>query len=181
LAQAADPLALRLDVGLPDSVSLLDRHDLDNYLFPLVTEVTRRTGRTIASAWATKQHSADSYVQVGTAIPTGDPSTPIAFEVSTSVSAQTVAYKRAIRDQVTGPVLADAGIALQLGFVMGPQRVWTNLWKPTIDGLGRVLGDGSSEWNVRDGRIIELGMHCVVVPDLGQRVIVAVCAAPAGR
>jgi hypothetical protein len=30
----ADPLALRLDVGLPETVPLFALHDLDNYLFP---------------------------------------------------------------------------------------------------------------------------------------------------
>ena len=33
LATASGPLALRLDVGLPSTVPLLDAHDLDNYLY----------------------------------------------------------------------------------------------------------------------------------------------------
>lgn len=35
------PLALRLDVGLPRDVVLLEQRDLDNYLIPLATHLTR--------------------------------------------------------------------------------------------------------------------------------------------
>jgi hypothetical protein len=36
LRATPDPVALRLKIGLPDSVPLLAHNDLDNYLFPLV-------------------------------------------------------------------------------------------------------------------------------------------------
>ena len=38
---------------------------------------------------------------------------------------------------------------------------YLNLWKPTIDALGPILGSDSSgrEWSPDDGRITELGMH----------------------
>jgi hypothetical protein len=39
-----DPLALRLDIGLPNSVPLLAHNDLDNYLFALVPKLTAATG-----------------------------------------------------------------------------------------------------------------------------------------
>lgn len=35
LAQVPGPLALSLEVGLPESTRLLEAYDLDNYLFPL--------------------------------------------------------------------------------------------------------------------------------------------------
>jgi hypothetical protein len=37
LATTRDPLALRLEVGLPADVDVLRERDLDNYLHPLVT------------------------------------------------------------------------------------------------------------------------------------------------
>jgi hypothetical protein len=49
----SDPLALRLDIALPDTVPLLGLHDLDNFLFPLVSKLTGSTGRQFASVWAT--------------------------------------------------------------------------------------------------------------------------------
>jgi hypothetical protein len=68
-----------------------------------------------------------------------------------------------------------------LAFVAGPRRAWANLWKPTIDALGAILGrdDGAREWNARDGRIIDLGLHCVVDPGLRDEVWIAIRASPA--
>src|SRR5689334_2643339 len=64
LRATADPLALRLDIGLPDSVPLLAHNDLDNYLFPLVPKLSAATGRQFATVWASKRHAAASSVAV---------------------------------------------------------------------------------------------------------------------
>ncbi|UQU66891.1 hypothetical protein COUCH_11730 [Couchioplanes caeruleus] len=176
-------LALRLDVALPESMPLLAFHDLDNYLFPLVPRVVRRIGRPFASVWATKRHAARSTVAVAEARRVDDPGGPYAFEVRTTVSAGTTAYKEQIRDQVAAQrPLPDGGVALQLAFVVGPRRNWANLWKPTIDSLGSLLGrdPGAREWNVRDGRIVDLGLHCVVDAAVGHDVVIAVRGAAAG-
>lgn len=50
------PLALRLDVGLPQAADLLDRRDLDNYLYPLATRISRNTLGALTCVWGTKQH-----------------------------------------------------------------------------------------------------------------------------
>ncbi|WP_233414187.1 hypothetical protein [Nucisporomicrobium flavum] len=73
-------------------------------------------------------------------------------------------------------------MALQLAFVVGPRRNWANLGKPTIDSLGPLLGrdPGAREWNVRDGRIVDLGLHCVVDPALRYEVLIAVRGSPSG-
>jgi hypothetical protein len=107
-----------------------------------------------------------------------------AFQVRTSTSASTTFYKQKIRDQVsTARPLRDGGVALQLAFVVGPARVWPNLWKATIDALGPILGHdpGAGEWNARDGRITELGLHCSVDPTATNQVVIAIRARPAGR
>lgn len=67
------PRALMLDVGLPHSVDLYGLNDLDNYLFPLVPRLTRRTGLTFTTVWATKAHRPTSTAAVGRAVPTADP------------------------------------------------------------------------------------------------------------
>lgn len=179
----AGRLALRLDVGLPESVPLHHMHDLDNFMYPLVPRVAARAGRVFMSVWASKGHAAVSSVAVGPAVPVDDPGGTYAFDVVTTASAGTRAYQEQIRDQVASarPMPA-GGIALQLAFVVGPCRAWANLWKPTIDSLGSVLGrdDGAGEWNVRDGRITELGLHCVVDPAAGYEVRIAIRASPAG-
>jgi hypothetical protein len=63
-----DPLALRLDVALARSVRLLDSHDLDNYLYPLATRLTKLTGRQFATVRGTKAHRTNSLITVDTAI-----------------------------------------------------------------------------------------------------------------
>jgi hypothetical protein len=58
-----------------------------------------------------------------------------------------------------------------------------NLWKATIDSLGAILGrdSGAGEWNPRDGRITELGLHCVIDRAAGNQVNVAIRAAALGQ
>ncbi|MEU4776520.1 hypothetical protein [Micromonospora sp. NPDC023633] len=170
---------MRLDVGLADTAPLYASHDLDNYLFPLVPKLTSRTGRDFVSVWATKRHAATSSVAVCPAVPVDDPVGTYVFDVTASASAS--AYKEQISDQITtgGPAAGD-GVALQIAFVVGPRRAWPNLWKPTIDSLGAILGhdDGAREWNARDGRITDLGLHCVVDPTVGSVIRIAIRASP---
>lgn len=183
IAAVPDPLALRLDVGLPESVSLLALHDLDNYLFPLVPILSKRTGRQFASVWATKRHAAESFIQAGPTEAVPEATGGIAFDVHTSASSGSTEFKEQIRDQITSAEpLPDGGVALQIGFVVGPTRAWPNLWKPTIDALGRILGhdEGAREWNARDGRITELGLHCVVDPSRRYEIGIAIRAAMDG-
>ncbi|MBL7496123.1 hypothetical protein I6A84_01215 [Frankia sp. CNm7] len=178
------PLALRLEVGLADTVPLYALNDLDNYLFPLIPKLTERTGRAFASVRATKQHAATSSVEVGPAVPADDPRGAHTFEVTTTASASATAYKEQIRDQIASasPLPGD-GVALQLAFVVGPRRAWPNLWKATIDALGSILGhdDGAREWNARDGRIVDLGLHCAVDPAAGNEVTIAIRASTIGE
>jgi hypothetical protein len=111
-----------------------------------------------------------------------DPGGECAYNVRTSVSAEKPAYKEAIRNQVTATTpLPTGGVVLQLAFIVGPGRAWANLWKPTIDALGAVLGrdDGAQEWDIRDGRITELGLHCTIDPDHGHDVEIAIRASMA--
>jgi hypothetical protein len=184
LPVAPGPLGLRLEIGLPDGVPLLAHNDLDNYLFPLVPRLIAATGRPFTTVWASKRHAATSSVAVCQALTTDDPGGLYSVEVRTTASASTAAYKRQIRDQIRNQVTADAvlpegGVAVQLAFVVGPLRVWPNLWKATIDALGPILGHepGAGEWNPRDGYITDLGLHCTVDPAAGSPVTIAIRAA----
>lgn len=184
VATAPAPLALRLDIALPDTVPLLDHHDLDNFLFPLVPKLTAGTGLQWASVWATKRHGRTSSVVVSQTVLVADPGGVVACQVRTTSSSQSTAFKEEIRNQIcTFSPLPDGGVALQLAFTVGPRRSWPNLWKPTIDALGVILGHspGSHEWNPRDGRITELGLHGVVDPAAGNECVIAIRARPVGR
>lgn len=179
LPATPDPVGLWLDVGLPDTVPLLAFHDLDNYLFPLVPRLVDGSGRQFTSVWAAKRHAATSSIAVCQARRVQDPGGAYSFQVRTTASATTAAYKQQIRDQITATApLPDGGISLQLAFVIGPRRVWPNLWKATIDSLGPILGRDADahEWNARDGRITTLGLHCAVDPAAGNEVLIAIRA-----
>jgi hypothetical protein len=105
--------------------------------------------------------------------------------VRTTASAAKPAYKEQIRDQIaaSSPLPSGSVALLQLAFVVGPRRAWANLWKATIDSLGSILGrdPGAHDWNVRDGRITDLGLHCVVDPTVGDDVVIAIRAQTAGQ
>ncbi|MGC4806822.1 hypothetical protein [Micromonospora sp. DT233] len=181
---ALHPLALRLDVALPGTVPLLARNDLDNYLYPLVPKLAAASGRQFASVWARKRHAPTSSVAVGAAERIPDPGGTYSFQVRTTASSASTAYKQQIRSQISMErPLPEGGVALQLAFVVGPRRAWSNLWKATIDALGPILGrdPGAHEWNIRDGRITDLGLHCSVDPAMGDHVDIAIRANAAGQ
>jgi hypothetical protein len=56
-------------------------------------------------------------------------------------------------------------------------------WKPTIDSLGSILGrdEGAREWNARDGRITDLGLHGVFDEAAGSDVLIAIPASSIGE
>ncbi len=184
LPSLPDPVALRLDVALPVGAQLLEHHDLDNDGFPLAMRIRRATGRTLASVWVTKTYGATSRVGVGPAVPSAGPSAIGSWaQVRTSASASTTACEQQIHVQLAGArTLSEGPVAVELSFTVGPRRNWINLWKPTIDSLGPLLGVTSPgrSWHPRDGRIIGLGMHHHVDASLGHDVAIAVSAAHAG-
>jgi hypothetical protein len=173
LAGVTEPLALRLDVGLPTSVELLAQHDLDNYAYPLAAHLKTQLAHPLISVWCTKAYAATSSVRVEPAIPVRSPEPRTSMKVRTTASASTTAYKQQIYDQMTGASpLPEGAVALEIGFVVGPRRNWLNLWKPTIDALDRLLGRTSPdrEWHPRDGRITEIGLHRTVDQALDNQV-----------
>ncbi|MEU4826864.1 hypothetical protein AB0H37_33735 [Actinomadura sp. NPDC023710] len=182
LNQLPDPLALRLDVGLTGTTPLLDQHDLDNYLFPLSTRLSRATGRAFASVWGIKRHSPDSRLGVTTAIPLQADGRPQVFDVRTTASSGTTAFKQQIDQQLTrAHVFPDGPLQLHIGFVVGPRRHWPNLWKPTIDALGKILGRTAPNrpWHPLDGRIVQLGLSTRTDPNIGDHVALRINARPA--
>lgn len=166
------PLAVRLDVGLDASVSWLDHHDLDNYLFPVTGHLTRSTGHDFVSAWATKAVAPTSFIRVEQAQPT---TVPVTHHLRTSAASDSGHFKQQIHDQLWyASELPDGPLTLEVAFVVGPHRNWLNLWKPTIDALGPLLGTagGARQWSPRDGRITRLGLHRAVGAKLKNDVLI---------
>lgn len=168
------PWALRLDVGLPTGHDLIDMADLDNYALPLAT---RLRSQELASVWCTKRHANTSRVVVTRPQEVAAPETT--FTVRTTASFQTRAYKQQVRAAGAHATEMPAGaVRLQVAFVVGAQRNWLNLWKPTIDALDPLLGRTrpDREWHPKDGRITDLGLHVNVDPSLGHDVLVTLAA-----
>lgn len=185
IAQTLEPLALRLDVGLPFNVPLLGEHDLDNYLYPVTSYLAKRSGNQFLSVWGTKQHADRSFVRVESVRPiTQLQPADYNYDVRTTSSGSSTAFKQEIFDQlVDARELAAGAVALQLSFVVGPRRNWLNLWKPTIDALGQLLGRTRPDraWHPQDGRIADLGLHCVVDDALANDVAIGIRASAIDR
>lgn len=174
---AGGPWVLLLEVGLPSARDLVDMADLDNYAFPLAT---RLRNEALVAVWCTKRHAETSRVLAAPAHETTGPGTT--YTVRTTASASTKGYKEQVRSAVVDAAVIPAGpVQLQLAFVVGPQRNWLTLWKPTIDALDPLLGRTREDrdWHPQDGRITDLGLHVAVDVALGHDVLLSIAAAPA--
>lgn len=139
--------------------------DLDNYLLPVV----RRLGHArFRSVWAAKRHVQRSEIVIGPAVSTDLPDASWQFaSVETSKPVDTKDWKQDVDSQIRAQVtVKPAGpIQLQIGYVLSPNRNWTNLWKPTIDSLGSIVGDGPRPFHPQDDKIVRLGLHCAIARD----------------
>ncbi|MGY1643090.1 hypothetical protein ACI782_18450 [Geodermatophilus sp. SYSU D00703] len=169
------PVALRLDVGLPDDVRLLDQYGLARYLGPLAEWLESHGEWELAGVWATKAPGEDTVLRVDAARPVAPPEGDRRFTLRTTTSAGSPQYTAEVREQLAGePTLPDGPVALQLAFVVPPGCNWPGLWQPTLDGLARVLGAAGDDSPDEpcDGRVVELGLHRREDPALGHGVVV---------
>ena len=154
LEELEPPLALGFHAAGRSDVAA--RCDLDNFLTPVVKAlggselfslVWATRGRVDESAGLTLLRATDAQLEV-----VGHPS-----RVSTrlSVSPARPEWKAALAATVGVHDSAHRGGPIELGirFAVSPERNWSTLWKPAIDALGGVLGEGHRPWNPRDDRI----------------------------
>jgi hypothetical protein len=171
-------LSLRLDIGVADRGDPLWQRDLDNYLSPVALSLPDR----YVSVWATKSPGRPSSVRVGPAVAlAAEPPGWSAFSVARG-SRSEEAWKRSVAEASRGaPEVAPGPVALEIGFVVGRETRWPEVWKPSIDGLEGVLGCTYAEpaWNPQDGRIVRLGMHRAMRPEFGRDVAATVWLRPA--
>src|SRR3546814_19349266 len=137
------------DVGRPPCLLVVAIAVLDNYSSPLAT---RRRTVALVSVWCCNRHAANSR---GLVVASDKATAPTEiYTVRTTASTQTRAYKEQIRSAVSSASeIAPGPVQLQLGYVVGPQRNWTSLWKPTIDALDPPLGRTREDrdWPPQDG------------------------------
>jgi hypothetical protein len=185
LAACDGAVALRFDVGLPRAVRLLDERDLDNYLLPLTAYLAGRSPHPIVSVWGCKRYAEQTSLRIETAHPRdlgADDGTAV---LTATAVGQRDEFKAGLRQRVRDLVadrdtLPEGPVILELGFVVGPNRNWLDLWWSTVDGLGPILGQtpAQAQWFPRDGRIVDLGLHYTVDPDLGDDVVIGLRARP---
>jgi hypothetical protein len=167
-------LAVELTVGLSSELSLISGgRDLDNYLFPLA----QRLGPArIAAMFGQKVHG-PSFLAVGQAQPE-DGASPPHFSARIAGSYVRKEWKTTLRErilQAPHPVLVAGPIGMTIGIATGPDRNWTNVWKPLIDAFGPVLGENPERsFQPNDDRITSLSIHHNVNTDIGHDVIITV-------
>lgn len=169
-------LAVRLDVGLPETADPLWERDLDNYLFP----IARATPERVVSVWGTKGRDPRSFVRVERAVEVAAPAGWMAFEVPRAPGTERY-WKAAVRRAVSEAAQLPAGpVGLQFALAVGPDRSWPAMWKASIDGLEPLLGKTYEDriWNPQDGRVVRLGFHKTVDHSLGHDASMTLWARP---
>ncbi|MFW3168448.1 hypothetical protein [Geodermatophilus sp. CPCC 206100] len=173
--QGSARTALRLDVGLPADVRLLDQYALSHYLGPLVEWLSGHGGFEFASVWATKGPGEDSTVLAVPAEPVAPPAGDRTFTVRTSTSVGSPEFTRQVREQLSEQEPLPAGpVSLQLSYAVPAGCHWAGLWQPTVDALVPLLGTAGDDRpdDPRDGRVVELGLHRREDASLGHAVAV---------
>jgi hypothetical protein len=193
LAACSGPIALRFDVGLPRAVRLLDERDLDNYLLPLTAHLAGRSPQPIVSVWGCKRYADETSLRIETARPRQEQAEEQEHTLAMTVTASAVGdrdhfkagFRKEIHDLAAEHLagsepLPDGPVILEASFVVGPSRNWLDLWWSTIDGLGPLLGQSPAqpEFHPRDGRIVDLGLHCTVDSALDTDVVIGLRAKP---
>jgi hypothetical protein len=175
--RSGDHLVLELDIGLPSFVPPLARgHDLDDYLFPIVSRLgTIR----FDAVFAVKRPGIRSTIRVGRAVAADRPPPAPPVSVRTTADATSIDWKEQVHEacrRVT-PVPAPAGgVAVELRFTLSRRRNWAALWQPALDSLGPILGvpDPTRPYRADSSRVTALAMHRRLDDTLGHRVLVEV-------
>ena len=164
------PLAIRLDVALPEQIDLLDERDLDNFVQPICQVYPQDR---LVSVWASKRHGAQSQLTIGAALLESLPASS-RDEWDSAVAQPAGSYIRSewraqIAEQVgrQAAPAAEGPLELHVSFQVDPaRRSWASLWKPAIDALVPILGQETRRQRMepRDGRITTLGLHRTDAP-----------------
>ena len=174
-ACADTAIAVKLCIALPEGISLIEGgRDLDNYLFPVVRAIG--VGR-VGTAWAVKGRDR-STISVTQASASAIETTRWSFaSARTTVSTAKIEWKQQVWDQVKSQVSATAPegpLELQMSLRVSPNRNWAYLWKPAVDSLGCILGEGPRSFHPHDDRIVRIGFHRTRDADIGNDVEIGV-------
>jgi hypothetical protein len=166
-------LFLHLDVDVQQPERLLRHYDLENYLTPLVH---RLGSHRFVLVSATKRVGGGSELRVGIAAPAALEQTGWAhFVCRVSGSVGTLAWKTAVRQALIASnqmLLPPGPVSVRLAWRCAQRRNWVQLWKPTGDAMGPVLGepDARNPFNPADDRIVSIELHRSVDDTVGNGV-----------
>jgi hypothetical protein len=120
-------------------------------------------------------------VRIGTAIPAKEyPCGPWKqFGTRCVGSATTRSWKQQIADALVAAGVtqeAPGPLAMHMAWRVSARRNWMNLWKPTGDALGPILGvpHPGHPFSPNDDRITELELHLTKARDIGNEVDVGI-------
>jgi hypothetical protein len=159
-------LFLHMVIDVKNPAHLLHHHDLDNYLYPVVY---RLGASRFSMVSASKRIGGGSYLQIGQTQPENvsflENDGWQSFQHNTGrVSTAKSEWKAGIRDKLkTQQIhqLQSGAVDIQLIWKCSSRRNWINLWKPTIDAMGPVLGEPDTHrpFHPNDDRIVSLKLH----------------------
>jgi len=181
LPSAEGSLYAHLSVDVEREERLLHHYDLENYLTPLFARGRLPRSR-FCLVSATKQVGEGSSLSIGLAEPRSSAITDERwhhFSHETDVSTSSTRWKPTIRDalaQTQPAVLAPGPVEVHLAWQCSSRRNWINVWKPTGDVLGPVLGESSAgrRFNPNDDRIVALSLHLDSEESMGYAIRVGV-------
>ena len=177
LPAADQPLFLHLDIDVRQPIFLLKHHDLENYLTPLFGAQRLDASRFVLVT-ARKFVGGGSKLLLGTARPVSDHLLGDSwqhFSHVAQVSLQSKPGKENLRTALaaTNPIpLAAPAVEVQIAWSCSPRRNWVNLWKPTGDCMGPILGEENPlrPFAPHDDRITALKFHRTLDVSVGNAV-----------
>ena len=167
---------LELDVRLAPSIPLtIGGRDIDNYLFPLISRLGERRA-SIVSAFGAKGVGEQSRVRAGSVRDDSPPTTGWRFAHTEAAGPAGSARWRdlVIANLLPMPEVVPPGpLEMHITF-RGNRTNWHQDWKPTIDGLGAILGLEHNGGHADDSRITRLALHQMADSSLGSRTLIGV-------
>jgi hypothetical protein len=168
LQRLEPPLALGFHVA--GRADIAAGCDLDNFLTPVVKALGG--GQAFSFVWATRggaNESSSLALLRATDARLDMAGRPEHVRTRIGVSATRPEWKIALAAAVGRHKSASRNGPIELGirFRVSAERNWVALWKPAIDALGGILGEGDRSWHPRDDRISLLVLERTLDPGLG--------------
>jgi hypothetical protein len=172
-------LFLHLQVGVASADKLTLQPDLENYLTPLLAHRCIGPHRFVLVR-ATKRVGQAHSIRLGYAIAADavDMLGGSHFQTELDAGLESSVRKELLRARIAGetqPMPMDGPIEVKIAWRCSSRRNWTNLWKPTGDAMGPILGVTHSKgFNPRDDRITTLTLQREVDDTLGNAIQVGI-------